>query len=139
MALYYGLSALSPCIDAGDSLFGYDPDHTLPDIGRFYYAQSSNGVPSPSPVVAAVALAPAYPNPFNSTAILPFDLNRSGDVSFRVYDLLGRIVYAFDGGQMVSGHHQVRFSGDGLATGCYLVRLSVDGQPTASQRLMLLK
>ena len=139
VALYYGLSALSPCIDAGDSLFGYDPDHTLPDIGRFYYAQSSNGVPSPSPVVAAVALAPAYPNPFNSTAILPFDLNRSGDVSFRVYDLLGRIVYAFDGGQMVSGHHQVRFSGDGLATGCYLVRLSVDGQPTASQRLMLLK
>ncbi|MFZ5515510.1 MAG: T9SS type A sorting domain-containing protein [Candidatus Zhuqueibacterota bacterium] len=41
----YGLSANSPCIDAGDPNSGVDPDGTVADMGAFYFAQP--GIASP--------------------------------------------------------------------------------------------
>jgi len=37
----YFLTAMSPCIDAGDPHLMLDPDSTAPDIGAYYYDQSA--------------------------------------------------------------------------------------------------
>ncbi len=33
----YHLTEYSPCIDAGDTLFAYDPDSTITDMGRYFF------------------------------------------------------------------------------------------------------
>ncbi len=38
----YHLTEGSPCIDAGDPLFAYDPDNTITDIGAYFYDQRPN-------------------------------------------------------------------------------------------------
>jgi len=41
----YHLTEGSPCIDAGDPLFAYDPDGTITDMGAYYFDQSAPGIP----------------------------------------------------------------------------------------------
>jgi len=42
----YHLTAGSPCVDAGDPLFAYDPDGTFTDMGTYCFDQSAPGIPS---------------------------------------------------------------------------------------------
>jgi len=44
----YHLMERSPCIDAGDPLLPLDPDHTIADIGAYYY-HGTGGAPPPVP------------------------------------------------------------------------------------------
>src|SRR5690606_8923710 len=46
------------------------------------------------------ALHPNYPNPFNPTTTISFDLPRSGEVRLAIYDLLGRRVMLLRDGPM---------------------------------------
>jgi len=71
-------------------------------------------------------LDPAYPNPFNSSTIIPFSIDRPGDVTLRVYDLAGREVARLISGVLPVGHRQVSFNASdmNLTTGLYYVRLS---------------
>ncbi len=136
---YYGIDALSPCVDTADTLWGFDPDHTLPDIGRYYYPQFSEASDPGYPGATSVALAPAYPNPFNSSTTIPFVLQRAGTVRMVAFDLLGRQVAVINAGQLNAGDHRVLLNADGFATGLYIVQVEVEGAPVARQRVLLLK
>ncbi len=105
-----------------------------------------------SPVIpASFALHPAYPNPFNPTATIRFDLPHSVDISIVVYDLLGREVAPLVDGDMTAGYHQVIWdgrtaSGREVPTGLYIARLSiipptagVTPEYTKSIKMLLLK
>ena len=79
-----------------------------------------------------------YPNPFNPSTIIPFDLPQSAHVKLKVYDALGREVGIFIDGQMDAGSHQYEFNGANLATGTYYFKLTVDTK-VATGRMMLIK
>ncbi|MBU0508814.1 T9SS type A sorting domain-containing protein [bacterium] len=79
-----------------------------------------------------------YPNPFNTSTMISYDLSRSGYVSLRVSDLLGREVAVLEEGFVEAGTHQVIFGGNGLASGIYFVQLNV-GTSSQTKKLMLLK
>ncbi|RJP80835.1 MAG: T9SS C-terminal target domain-containing protein [Candidatus Zixiibacteriota bacterium] len=137
----------SPCIDAGDPTFPYDPDSTIADMGAFYYDQPL-GVDEPSPAVipTAYALHPCHPNPFNPTTTLRFDLPAAGWVRLEVFDTAGRRVYgARHASPLPSGEawypagtHEVTFDGTALPSGIYFVRLAA-GEGTQVQKVVLLK
>ncbi len=80
----------------------------------------------------------AFPNPFNPATTIAFDLPRAGDISLRVFDLLGREVAVLKDGMMEAGTHQVAFDGSGLGTGIYFARLEA-GKSSQTKKLMLLK
>lgn len=86
----------------------------------------------------AVTLAPAYPNPFNPTTTLRFDLPQAAHVTLRVYDLTGRAVATLVEGMRPSGPHAVTFDAQQLPSGIYLARLQADSG-VATQKLTLLK
>jgi len=136
---YYGIDSLSPCIDSADTLWGYDPDRTLPDIGRFYYAHPTGTSDHDYPVATTVALAPAYPNPFNNTTTISFAVQRASHVRVLAYDILGRQISVIESGLVNAGSHIIQLNADGFASGTYFVRLEVDGAPVAQQRVILLK
>src|SRR5690606_18079504 len=53
----------------------------------------------------AFRLDAAYPNPFNPTTTLRFELVNSGEVSLSVYDVLGRQVLTQNLGALHAGEH----------------------------------
>ena len=103
------------------------------DIGAVVnVATEGNDVPQ------AYALYPAYPNPFNPTTTLRFDVASAGDVSLTVYDALGRLVDTLVSGHRAAGTHTVNFEASSLPSGLYVYRLETT-QGSASRSMMLVK
>jgi hypothetical protein len=80
----------------------------------------------------------SFPNPFNSSTTIAYDLPKAGHVSLRVFDLLGREVTLLKDGFVEAGTHRVTFDGSGLASGIYFAWLDA-GHLTQTKKLMLLK
>jgi len=70
------------------------------------------------------ALKGNYPNPFNPTTSISFDLPESADVTVQVLDLLGREVMAIPSQTMTAGAGQtVQIDASSLSSGIYLYRV----------------
>jgi len=79
-----------------------------------------------------------YPNPFNPSTILSFDLHESGRVRVSIYDALGRRIAILTDTRMDAGRHELTWDAARLASGMYLVRLET-GHTTQTRQVMLLK
>ena len=84
------------------------------------------------------ALHEPWPNPFNPTVQLAFDLPRSGRASLRIVNLLGQTVTVLQEGQMQAGRHTVTWNGASAASGMYLAVLEM-GAERSFRKMMLLK
>jgi len=84
------------------------------------------------------ALHPPYPNPFNPSTTIGYDLPLTADVRLNVYDALGRMVARLVSGHQSSGSYLVSWGADGLPSGLYIVRLEA-GAYLETWQLMLLK
>jgi len=83
-------------------------------------------------------LLDAYPNPFNPSATISFDLPVASEVKLDIYDINGRNVEALPPRPYSPGHHQMTFCGDELPSGIYFVRLSA-GDFQETQKIVLMK
>ncbi|MBU0517897.1 T9SS type A sorting domain-containing protein, partial [bacterium] len=72
-------------------------------------------------------LHPVYPNPFNATTVIPFDLARQSDVQLSIYDISGRIVYEEYEANMLPGQHYLTWHADNLCSGIYIIELTLSG------------
>lgn len=68
-----------------------------------------------------------YPNPFNPTTNLVFELASDQNVSFEVFNALGQKVKGISDRSYNAGRHDVSIDGSRLASGIYLVRMHADG------------
>lgn len=83
-------------------------------------------------------LQPAYPNPFNSTAILPFDLSRDAMVAMRVYNIQGQAVYAIPEAHYPAGRHRLEFrAGSNLSSGLYMLAVEAGGSRKLAKAILL--
>ena len=83
-------------------------------------------------------LKPNYPNPFNPSTQIAFDLPESADVRLTVFDVLGRQVATLINQPMKAGMHTVSFDAQRLASGVYIYRLEA-GSFTMTRNMMLIK
>ena len=79
-----------------------------------------------------------YPNPFNVSTSLRFELTETGHVTAELYDVTGRSVALLTDQDYASGKHQVRIDGTSLASGLYFVHLITPTRQT-THKLMLIK
>jgi hypothetical protein len=89
------------------------------------------------------ALLQNHPNPFNQTTKIEFTLAKSGFVSLRIYDLLGRKVRTLASRDLSSGYKSVLWdgkndSGEEVASGIYFYQLRVRNF-SETKTLVLLK
>jgi len=91
-----------------------------------------------SAAAVGFALGQNYPNPFNPTTQIPYTIPQSGEVSLKVYDLLGEEVATLFEGVRQAGSYTARFDGTGLASGVYLYRLKA-GARMETKRLTLVR
>mgnify|MGYP001403471857 CR=1 FL=1 len=83
-------------------------------------------------------LSESYPNPFNNTTRLSFDIPEGASVKIQVFDLSGRLVITLTNGKYEAGHHYVTWDAKGSATGIYLVQMRA-GEFESVRKVTLLK
>lgn len=74
-------------------------------------------------VVTDYALNQNYPNPFNPSTTINYALPKEGQVTMKVYDVLGKEVATLVNEYKQSGRYSVVFDANRLASGTYIVRL----------------
>jgi len=94
------------------------------------------------PLPERFALGQNYPNPFNPETVIPFDLPTATEVTFAVYNVLGKQVYRVSG-RYQAGSHEILWqgvnrSGQRVASGVYYYRLTA-GESVATKKMLLLK
>ena len=100
--------------------------------GVYTEVEDENGLPE------VISLYPNYPNPFNPTTEIRYDLPESADVRLSVYDIRGNRVATLVHGRQTAGTHQVTFEANELSSGVYFYQLRTrDFSDTG--KMMLLK
>ena len=85
-------------------------------------ALETNAVP------ASFGLGQNFPNPFNPTTQINYQLPEPAHVSLKIYDILGRLVTTLVDDMNQAGYYSVSFDGSKLASGVYLTRFIVKPQ-----------
>jgi hypothetical protein len=96
-----------------------------------------------SDAIREIALRPAYPNPFNPSTTISFDLPEAMHVSLGIYDVQGKRVASLVNGTREAGASSVLWDGRdsqgvSLASGVYFYRLEAGGR-VLTRRLVLVK
>ena len=74
------------------------------------------------------ALMQCYPNPFNPSTEISYNLKEKGFVKLKVYDIRGELVKVLVNETKEAGDYKAEFNGKGLASGVYIYRIEVIGQ-----------
>jgi len=93
---------------------------------------------SPAVIPMETRLNPSYPNPFNPTTMISYDLAEAGEIRVDVFDLNGRLVRVLADGYQLAGSYALTFDGADLSAGTYFVRMNSSRCHTV-QKLLLIK
>lgn len=132
----------------GEEYLDYDAEertlHVPSGVGGVFAVEFAptglNGVSEDhlAAVPQSMKLLPAYPNPFNGTTTIRYQLQAPMQVELSVVNSLGREVARLKQGEQTSGVHAVSFTSETLASGTYFVILRSESG-LDHLRLVLLK
>jgi hypothetical protein len=95
-------------------------------------------------VPSTYQLHQAFPNPFNPSTQIKFDLPEAGFVSLAVYDVLGRRIVDLVNENREAGYYTATWNAANVSSGVYIARLTVSNEIGKAQftkltRLVLMK
>jgi hypothetical protein len=121
--------------------YGSGGVNIYPEVGESQFtltvAYGSAGVVD-EPVPTEFALYSAYPNPFNPSTMISFDVPELQNVSVKIFNITGQLIETLINGNIESGKHKVLWDAGNLPSGIYFVQLK-SGDKTINQKLTLLK
>jgi|GEM_PF-985629 len=103
--------------------------------GKFEYSNSIEVVLQ-TPV--SFALNQNFPNPFNPTTVISFQVPIASKVMLKIYDIMGNEVAELVNGEKPAGNYDVIFNGHNLASGVYFYQLHA-GSFIETKKLILMK
>jgi len=145
----YTLQPDSPLIDAGTALYIVDGDTVVnlsqdqyygdaPDIGAYeWYPDLENGKDL-SLLPESVRINSVYPNPFNSSTTIKYQLLQAGEINFGLFDIKARLIKSLVNAYVGVGEHHVTINIDNIASGTYILKLeTISG--IDSKKIILMK
>ena len=78
-----------------------------------------------------------FPNPFNKTTEIDFNLSKQEDVSLCIYNIIGEIVYKTDEGKLEAGNHRIKIGRENLISGVYFLRMSI-GEKAITRKISII-
>ena len=78
-----------------------------------------------------------YPNPFNPSTKITFDIPKNSNVKLTVFDYLGKEIKTLVNENLSSGKYETEFNAEGLSSGVYFYRLETDGAAITKSMVLL--
>ena len=103
-----------------------------------YVSDTTTGVEKPLRIPGKYLLNNNFPNPFNPTTAISYQLSAVSHVTLTIYDVLGREVATLVDRRENAGYYTVKFDGSQLASGVYFYRLTA-GNYNSVKKMMLVK
>ncbi len=107
------------------------------NLNSFSFVSVPTGVKTRGEQPLSFRLDQNAPNPFNPATVISYQLSTLGNVSLKVYDVLGREVATLVNEMKKPGRYEVRFDGSRLPSGLYFYRLEENGMVQVKKMLML--
>ena len=140
----YGYPSINLALpNKGGFLFPENLMETYPEVGESQFTLSvytdiASNDDEDLIVPEDITLHNAYPNPFNPSTIISFDILEMDNVSLNIFDLTGRQVASLINEFMIPGNHQISWNPGLLPSGVYLVELAV-GDRSFNQKITYIK
>lgn len=121
-----------------DLLFYEDIDVTLTaGWSQVVSTNTSSVSKETNPTPENFHLSQNYPNPFNPITTIQYTLAEAGNVSVKVYDILGRQIAVLEEGAKFAGEHSVVWNAVNIPSGAYIYRIRTGEFETAKKMLLL--
>lgn len=85
----------------------------------------------------SIKLHQNFPNPFNTSTTIFFELPRRLPITLRVFDLLGRHIQVLINGELSAGIHKKTIDATELPSGVYFYELSASGFRSVSKMVLV--
>jgi hypothetical protein len=96
------------------------------------------GVSGSSEIPIVYSLSQNYPNPFNPVTHVKFSIPKDGNVSLKIYDMLGNEVATYLDGFTKAGVYNAEIDASSWASGVYFYKLTANGF-TDTKKMTLVK
>ncbi len=94
---------------------------------------------TPETIVNSFELEQNFPNPFNPSTKIRYNLKTPGFVIIRIHDITGREISELVNKQLRAGNYETDFIAVELPAGMYFYTLYADGEAVATKKLALVK
>ena len=79
-----------------------------------------------------------YPNPFNPSTDIHFDLEQSSFIELKIYDLIGKEITTLISSNLQKGRYNIRWNAVNVPNGIYFCKLS-NGSDILTKKMTLLR
>ena len=86
----------------------------------------------------AFRLGNPYPNPFNPTTSITFDVASECELKLSIFDIQGRLIEEIVSGLVQAGYYEIQWNASGQASGMYFLTM-VTPESAITQKLILMK
>lgn len=117
--------------DGSDWYSGWS--NTGEDFGELFDVSTAEILPT------EYVLHSPYPNPFNPSTTISYQLPKESYIELTIFGMTGREVASLVDRYENAGSHEVIFDARDLPSGIYFARLTVDGEQSMVQKLVLMK
>lgn len=107
------------------------------EAGAFTFTVKSSPTSVPLGVAGRFRLDNNYPNPFNPSTTIRFEIPASGVVTLKVIDLMGREVTTLVARMLEAGSHAALFDAHRFSSGVYFYTLEWEGRKLSKPMLLL--
>ncbi len=100
---------------------------------------SASAVQNTEPIAPKkFSVSKAYPNPFNPSTHVQFELEKPSHIRVSVYNATGRLVHVLQEGIQAAGRHELTWEAASFGSGIYFIRIQA-GQQLVQRKCLLLK
>jgi hypothetical protein len=78
-----------------------------------------------------------YPNPFNPSTVIKFDIPKDGNYALKVYNVLGEVVKVLADKEFTAGRYNVTFDAANISSGIYFYQLTGENQNLIKKMLLM--
>lgn len=108
------------------------------DVGLLNTVATTTGIISSDIIVKKFELFNNYPNPFNPSTTIRYDVAKESKVQIIIYDILGREVTTLINERKPMGSYEIVFDGSRFTSGVYFFKMTA-GDYVKTQKMVLVK
>ncbi|MBK9097156.1 MAG: T9SS type A sorting domain-containing protein [bacterium] len=108
------------------------------NVNKFMYSHLPTGIEQIEGELSTYNLSNNYPNPFNPTTTIKFQIPEMGFIALKIYDILGNEITTLVNEELQAGNYEVEFDASSISSGIYFYRLQ-SGSFVETKKMILLK